>query len=169
LDAVTAQPVLCCSDIGEETVRRIAGCYGISVTWLAAGFPVTGSFWGEPEAGIVGRKIYLRSDTPVHSLLHELCHIVCMTPERRESLDGNAGSDDLEESAVCYLQLVLADHIPGIGKQRLMRDMDAWGYSFRHGTTRRWFEEDADDARTWLLREGLLLEAGKPVFKLRGQ
>jgi hypothetical protein len=92
-----------------------------------------------------------------------------MTPERRESLDGNAGSDDLEESAVCYLQLVLADHIPGIGKQRLMRDMDAWGYSFRHGTTRRWFEEDADDARTWLLREGLLLEAGKPVFKLRGQ
>jgi hypothetical protein len=91
-----------------------------------------------------------------------------MTPERRESLDGNAGGDDLEESAVCYLQVILADYLPGVGRQRLMQDMDVWGYSFRLGTTKRWFEEDADDARAWLQEEGVLVAAGEPVFSLRG-
>ncbi len=28
--------------------------------------------------------------------------------------------------------------------------MDAWGYSFRLGSTRAWFEGDAQDARAWL-------------------
>lgn len=157
-----------CSDVGKDAVRRIAGRYGISVEWIARDQAVTGSFWGEPEAGIVGRRIYVRTDTPVHSLLHELCHIICVTTKRRESLEGDAGSDDLEESAVCYLQLVLADLVPGVGRQRLMQDMDSWGYSFRLGSTERWFEEDADDARAWLVREGLLLEHGEPVFQLRG-
>lgn len=160
--------VLCCSDVGEAAVRRIAGRYGVAVEWLAAGSVVNGSFWGEPEAGIVGQCIFVRPDTPIHSFLHELCHIVCVTPERRKRLDGNAGSDDVEESAVCYLQVVLADHVPGVGRDRLMQDMDAWGYSFRLGTTRRWLEEDASDARAWLVGEGLLLEDGEPVFKLRG-
>lgn len=147
---------------------RIAGRYGVAVAWLAANSVVNGSFWGEPEAGIVGQQIFVRPDTPVHSLLHELCHIVCVTPERRQRLDGNAGSDDLEESAVCYLQVVLADCIPCVGRDRLMQDMDAWGYSFRLGTTKRWFEEDASDARAWLVGEGLLLKDGTPVFRLRG-
>ncbi len=149
-------------------MRSIAGSYGVTVEWLAVGATVSGSFWGEPEAGIIGRRIYVRPDTPVHSFLHELCHIVCVTPERREQLDGDAGSDDLEESAVCYLQLVLADHLPGVGRQRLMQDMDAWGYSFRLGATERWFEDDAEDARAWLVGEGLLQTDGEPVFKLRG-
>lgn len=149
-------------------MRSIAGGYGVSVEWLAVGATVSGSFWGEPEAGIIGRRIYVRPDTPVHSFLHELCHIVCVTPERREQLDGDAGSDDLEESAVCYLQLVLADHLPGVGRQRLMQDMDAWGYSFRLGATERWFEDDAEDACAWLVGEGLLRADGEPVFKLRG-
>jgi hypothetical protein len=34
--------------------------------------------------------------------------------------------------------------------------MDAWGYSFRFGSARAWFERDADDARGWLARRGLL-------------
>ncbi len=165
---MTAEAILCCADIGEHEVRRIAGRYGISVEWIAGGLPVTGSFWGEPEAGIVGRRIFVRGDTPVHSLLHELCHIVCVSPDRRARLNGNARSDDVEESAVCYLQIVLADHLPGVGRQRLMQDMDKWGYSFRLGSTSRWFEEDADDARAWLLAEKLLDKVGNPVFKLRG-
>ena len=160
--------VITCSDIGAHSVRRLLGHYGVVVKWKAVGSPITGSFWGEPEAGIVGRQVFVRADTPVHSLLHELCHIICMTPDRRGSLDGNAGGDDLEESAVCYLQLVLVDYLPGVGRQSMMQDMDAWGYSFRHGTTERWFEEDAGDAREWLMKEGLLLPTGEPVFKLRG-
>ena len=31
-----------------------------------------------------------------------------------------------------------------------MTDMDRWGYSFRLGSTRAWFEEDAEDALEWL-------------------
>jgi hypothetical protein len=37
-----------------------------------------------------------------------------------------------------------------------MADMDAWGYSFRLGSTRAWFEGDAEDAREWLEQRGLL-------------
>ncbi len=160
--------MLRCTDLGEDKVRCFAGRYGISVVWVAAGLPVTGSFWGEPEAGVVGRQLFLRADTPVHSLLHELCHVVCASPERRAKLNGNAMSDDVEESAVCYLQIVLAEQLPGVGRQRIMRDMDEWGYSFRLGNAKRWFEEDADDARNWLLAEELLDKVGNPVFKLRG-
>ena len=59
--------------------------------WVAAGASITGSFWGEPEAGIVGQQVFARPDTPVHSLLHEVCHIICVTPERRAVLEVNAG------------------------------------------------------------------------------
>jgi hypothetical protein len=33
--------------------------------------------------------------------------------------------------------------------------MDAWGYSFRLGSTRAWFEHDADEARVFLQARGL--------------
>ena len=59
-----------------------------------------------------GNTLYVRADTPVHSLLHELSHYVCMTPERRAGLDRDAGGDDAEECAVCYLQILLADELP---------------------------------------------------------
>jgi hypothetical protein len=165
----TKLSVLCCCDVGADAIRQFLGRYGISLEWLAAGSPITGSFWGAPEAGIVAQQVFVRSDTPVHSLLHEVCHIICISPDRRDVLDGNAGSDDLEESAVCYLQVVLADLLPGVGRERLMQDMDTWGYSFRRGSTARWFHEDADDAREWLIREGVLSAAGEAVFRPRAQ
>jgi hypothetical protein len=90
-----------------------------------------------------------------------------MTKGRRDALHGNAGSDDLEEAAVCYLQVVLADYLPGAGRRRLMQDMDDWGYSFRVGSTRCWFDGDASDAEDWLVAEKLLTPAGAPVFRLR--
>ena len=43
-----------------------------------------------------------------------------------------------------------------MGRARLMADMDAWGYTYRLGSTRAWFEQDADDARQWLVERGLL-------------
>ncbi len=94
-----------------------------------------------------GDTLFARLDTPVHSVLHEASHYVCMTPERRAGLDRDAGGDDPEESAVCYLQILLADALDEVGSERLMQDMDAWGYSFRLGSTRAWFEGDAEDAR----------------------
>ena len=53
---------------------------------------------------------------------------------------------------MCYLQVLLAGELADVGRERLMGDMDAWGYSFRLGSTRAWFEGDAADARHWLLR-----------------
>lgn len=90
-----------------------------------------------------------------------------MTPERRTKLEGNAGGDDLEECAVCYLQIVLADELPAVGSRRLMQDMDDWGYSFRLGSTKRWFEEDAEDAHAWLRAHDILRADRRPTFRLR--
>ena len=73
------------------------------------------------------------------------------TPARRRLLDTNAGSDEAEENAVCYLQILLADEIDSLGRERMFSDMDSWGYSFRLGSSRAWFEEDAEDALGWLI------------------
>jgi hypothetical protein len=155
------------SDLPDEFVVKLIQKYGLSIERVRNGRSINGSFWGEPEAGIVGDRVYVRGDTPIHSLLHEISHIVCMTPQRRAVLKGDAGGDDLEECAVCYLQIMLADELPGAGKERLMQDMDDWGYSFRLGNTKRWFEEDAEDAETWLKKHGILQADTRPTFCLR--
>ena len=90
-----------------------------------------------------------------------------MTGTRRASLVRDAGGDDLEESGVCYLQVVLSDCLPGCGRERLMQDMDTWGYSFRLGSTADWIRHDAEDARNFLINHGLLTSGGLPTFRLR--
>ncbi len=147
-------------------VRQLAG-YGLEVRVVAAGEPIPASYWGDSEAGLRGHVLFARLDTPLHSVLHEAAHYICMSPERRAGLDRDAGGDDAEESAVCYLQLLLADRLPGIGRERLFADMDAWGYSFRLGSTRAWFERDADDARRWLERHGIIDSQAVPSGALR--
>lgn len=159
--------VLTCGEIGRTVLEELLRRYGLELRWIADGGEIPGSYWGAPEAGILRREVFVRSDTPVHSLLHESCHTICMDEGRRAQLVKDAGGEDAEENAVCYLQIVLADEIPGVGAARLMDDMDRWGYSFRLGSTRAWFEGDAEDAREWLVREGLLGEEGHPVFRLR--
>lgn len=142
--------------------------YGIRLVIVAGGESIPGSYWGESEAGLVGERLFVRADTPVHSILHEASHYICMTPARRAQLDRDAGGDDDEESAVCYLQVLLAEALPGVGSARLMQDMDAWGYSFRLGRTRAWFETDATDAQHWLQRHGLTVAAGTLTGNCRG-
>lgn len=162
-------PVLTVGDIGARAVQDLLDRYGLELAVSIPGTAIPGSYWGESEAGVIGTAVHVRADTPVHSLLHEACHVICMDAERRRSLERDAGGDDLEEAAVCYLQVVLADRLPGVGRDRLMRDMDAWGYSFRLGSTRAWFADDAGDAADWLVREGLLSADGTPIFRLRGE
>ncbi len=159
--------VLRVADVRFSKLSELLSRFGLSLQLLDDNAAISGSFWGEPEAGIVGRSVYVRLDTPIHSLLHETCHVICMDEQRRAGLDRDAGGDDIEEAAVCYLQVVLADYLPGVGRDRLMRDMDAWGYSFRLGSSRSWFESDAGDARAWLLDRGLLSAAGTPAYVLR--
>jgi len=159
--------MLLVSDLTFDSVDELLGKYGLSIELIPDEQTIKGSYWGEPEAGIIGDRVFVRGDTPVHSLLHETCHIVCMTPQRRQGLKRDAGGNDLEECAACYLQIVLADELPGVGKERLMQDMDDWGYSFRLGSTRRWFDEDAADAQAWLRTEGLLRADNRPTMQLR--
>lgn len=160
--------VLTVNDVGHEVLAAFLERYGLELIVQAAGEEITGSFWGESEAGVAGLAVYVRGDTPVHSFLHETCHILCMDGERRSRLDRDAGGDDLEESAVCFLQVLLADCIEGVGRARVMADMDSWGYSFRLGSTRDWFEGDAEDARNFLFVHGLIDDAGDPTFVKRG-
>lgn len=154
-------------DVCRERIVTLLARFGLDLVVVDDDADIPGSFWGGSEAGIAGSSIYVRRDTPVHSLLHEACHVVCMDPLRRAAVDTDAGGDDLEETAVCYLQILLSDALPELGRERLMQDMDRWGYSFRLGSARRWFYEDADDARRWLLDRGLIRDSGEPTFRAR--
>lgn len=159
--------MLTLGDLPAAEIIDLLRRYGLRLVIIDADAAIPGSYWGEPEAGIIGSTIYARADTPMHSLLHEAGHVICMTGDRRNNLDRDAGGDDLEESAVCYLQVLLANCLPNVGREQLMRDMDAWGYSFRLGNTRQWFEQDAEDARQFLLKHRLILEPDTPAFILR--
>lgn len=159
--------VLYCGELPAETLSNLLQRYGMQVVPVDETSSIPGSFWGESEAGLIGNQLYIRSDTPVHSALHEACHYICMDSQRRQALDTNAGGDYDEENAVCYLQILLSDYIEGMGHQRMYRDMDQWGYSFRLGSSQAWFEQDADDARQWLLEAEIIDPQQKPTWKLR--
>jgi hypothetical protein len=147
--------VLPVSALAAGALDAVLRGYGIDVAWSAQA-DIPGSYWGESEAGLIGNRLILRPDTPVHSALHEACHYICADAARRAALHTDAGGDDLEECAVCYLQVLLAERLPGYSRERMLADMDAWGYSFRLGSARAWFERDADDARAWLAQRALL-------------
>lgn len=142
-------------DAEQASVRALLDTFGLSVESVADGQDIPASYWGDDEAGLIGARVMVRGDTPLHSLLHEACHAICMGAQRRATLHTDAGGDDAEENAVCYLQIVLAGRIPGFGRRRCCADMDAWGYSFRLGSAQRWFEHDAADAQAWLAERGL--------------
>jgi hypothetical protein len=153
-------------DLDPACLQEVLRPYGLEPVVVQDGDAIPGSFWGESEAGLIGDRLYLRPDTPLHSALHEACHYICMDAQRRAGLHTDAGGSYDEENGVCYLQILLAESLPGIGRDGLMRDMDAWGYSFRLGSTRVWFEADAEDARAWLERYGLLHD-GRPTGRVR--
>jgi hypothetical protein len=147
--------VLTLADIGFDGPSALLGRYGLSLVAVADGADIPGSYWGNPEAGLVGHAVYARGDTPVHSVLHEAAHLLVMPAERRASVHTDASDCQHEEDATCALQIILADELPGVGRERLMADMDAWGYTFRLGSTRAWFEGDAEDALAFLAARGL--------------
>jgi len=164
---ILSMAVIDLSQISRLDVARLLDRFGLTLELVAAQEQISGSFWGEREAGLKGDRLYARLDTPLHSVLHETAHYVCMTPERRAGLDADAGGDDPEENAVCFLQILLADHVRLFGRARMMQDMDEWGYSFRLGSALAWFESDALDARDWLLARLLIDAEEQPTWKLR--
>jgi len=137
-------------------VAALLARYGLHLQQLPGAAQIPSSYWGESEAGLRGDTLFARPDTPLHSILHESAHYICMSAARRAQLERDAGGNDAEESAVCYLQVLMAGALPGVGRAAICADMDAWGYSFRLGSTLAWFSQDAGDAHSWLLAAGII-------------
>ncbi len=146
----TTSTVLTLADIGWAAPSALLARFDLELVEVEPGEAIPGSYWGDAEAGIIGSRVYARDDTPVHSLLHEAGHLMVMPPPRRAAIHTDAADTQREEDAVCYLQLLLADALPGFGRERAFADMDAWGYTFRRGSAKAWFEGDAEDAAAHL-------------------
>jgi hypothetical protein len=149
-------PVVRLRDINIDQARHLLGLFSLQLELVPDGCTIPGSYWGECEAGVIAGTVYARRDTPVHSLLHEACHLMVMPLARRALVHTDATDSVQEEDAACYLQLLLAEHLHGFGFERACADMDLWGYSFRLGSARSWFEGDAEDAFAFLQTSGIL-------------
>lgn len=153
--------------VDQAALQKLLTQYGVKLTMVPDAAPIPFSHWGAPEAGIRNKEVFARMDTPLHSVLHEFCHLICMDPDRRSRFHSNAGGTVLEECAVCYLQVLLADQIPGFGRETALKDMDDWGYSFREGSAAAWFDGDGLDAAQWLRQHGLISSDASPTFAMR--
>jgi len=153
--------------IDPAPLRELLARFDLELTPCWATESIPASYWGDEEAGLRSNRLYARDDTPLHSILHEASHFICMDDKRRQDLDTDAGSDEAEENAVCYLQVLLADELACLGRERMFADMDSWGYSFRLGASRNWFEQDAEDALDWLIEQGLVDKGHRPRYRLR--
>ena len=151
-----ADAVLRLADIAFDDAAALLARYGLRLARVADGAAIPGSYWGEPEAGLVGSTVHARGDTPIHSLLHEAAHLIVLPPARRDAVHTDATDSIEEEDAVCVLQMLLGDALPGVGGLRVLADMDAWGYTFRLGSARAYVERDADAAWHWLAGRGLV-------------
>ena len=159
--------VLTCAEINLHDLQALLGKFNLHINIVEDNQEIPGSWFGDSEAGIIKSQLYIRMDTPVHSALHESCHYICMDDQRRQHLDTNAAGDYDEENGVCYMQIILSDYIPGFSQQRIFNDMDEWGYTFRLGSSRAWFEEDAEDAKRWLMQHQLIDKDNNPLWALR--
>jgi hypothetical protein len=123
--------VLRLENIEQEALAELLSRFGLALHQCPTGDPIPGSYWGDDEAGLRANLLYARPDSPLHSILHEAAHYICMDSDRRQNLDTDAG------------------------------------YSFRLGSSRAWFEQDAEDALAWLTGHGLVDHDRRPQYRLR--
>ncbi|MEM1264239.1 MAG: hypothetical protein AAGH76_17705 [Pseudomonadota bacterium] len=133
-------------DVETSVLSQWIEPFGLAIAVGPTNAAIPGSYWGAPEAGIIGTTLHVSRETPIHSLLHETSHVLMCDPALRATLRTDAGGTDPEEEAVCALQLALADALPRYSAADCLADMDAWGYSFRQGTAASWYREDAPSA-----------------------
>ncbi len=172
LSGVNGEPVVLRLGAADTPLARalqaLLGVYGLELRYVDADRDIPGSYWGECETGLLGARLIVRPDTPLHSALHEACHYICADDARRATLDTDAGGEVLEECGVCFLSILLAAQLPGGSHEQMFADMDAWAYSFRLGSARAWFEQDADDARDWLVSQGVIDAGLRPTGRCAG-
>lgn len=154
-------------DVKSDELVQLLSRYKLTLNLIDSKATIPGSFWGDEEAGLIKNQVYARLDTPIHSVLHESCHYICMDHNRRLALNTNAGGTTEEENAVCYLQILLTNQLSFINRRKMMQDMDSWGYSFRLGSAKAWFESDAEDAKQWLLKHQLITQNNEVTYTLR--
>ena len=154
-------------NLDADIIHNLLSRYGLTINCVEVDREIPYSFWGSPEAGRLTDQLFVREDTPIHSVLHESCHYVCMPASQRSMLSHDAKGTVMEENATCYLQILLADHIFNYSQNRLLQDMDDWGYSFRLGSARAWFTQDAKDVEEWLISHEILNEQSEITWKLR--
>ena len=159
--------VLLCSDINLKHLQSLLERYGMKIITVDVNKAIPASFRQPPEAGLINNRLYIRNDTPVHSALHETCHYICMNETRRKNLDTNAGGSYEEEDSVCYLQILLSEYLEEMKRLRMFSDMDEWGYSFRLGSAKAWFEQDAEDAHEWLVNNKIITSDNTPTWSVR--
>ena len=167
MDSAASPDILCLRDIAWADAAALLARHGLDLVPVTDGAPIPGSYWGEREAGIIGHTVYARGDTPVHSLLHEAGHLIVLPPDRRAAVHTDATDSIPEEDAVCVLQGLLGDALPGVGRDRVLADMDAWGYTFRLGSARAYVDGDAEDAWAWLQAHGLISESRELLLTRR--
>lgn len=155
------------NNISIDSLTSLLWKYRLSLEEVGPKQDIPHSYWGAPEAGRCKATMYVRADTPIHSVLHEAAHYICMPPQQRKVTYVDAEGSLLEENASCYLQIILADFIQGMNRHILMHDMDTWGYSFRLGSTARWFFVDSSDAYEWLVAKNILASSSLPSWQLR--
>ena len=159
--------VLLLRDIAFADAAALLARYALQLQPVADDAPIPGSYWGDAEAGLIGSTVHARADTPVHSLLHEAGHLIVLPPDRRAAVHTDATDSIPEEDAVCVLQGLLGDALPGVGRDRVLADMDAWGYTFRLGSARAYVDGDAEDAWAWLQAHGLISESRELLLTRR--
>ena len=152
----TTKQMLTLADIGFDAPRSLLARYRLELVQVEENAPIPGSFWGECEAGVIGSHVYARNDTPVHSLLHEACHLIVLPEEKRAEVHTDATDSIAEEDAVCILQAILGDELPDVGRERIWSDMDEWGYTFRLGSAKAYFENDAGSAFQFLIDKKII-------------
>ena len=147
--------VLRLRQIEFAAVATLLSKFGLQLLLVEENAPIPGSYWGDDEAGIIGTSVYARASTPVHSILHEAGHLIVLPPDERAAVHTDATDSIEEENGVCVLQALMADALPGVGRSRILADMDTWGYTFRLGSAQAYIEQDAADAWAWLVSRGL--------------
>ncbi len=77
---IDSADVLRVRELPFDAAMVLLARYGLSLHKVDDGAPIPGSYWGEPEAGIIAGNVYARGDTPVHSMRHEACHLIVLPP-----------------------------------------------------------------------------------------
>jgi len=60
------------ADVPLEALESLLARYNLNLKLQPVNEAITGSFWGDSEAGVRGHSVFVRSDTPVHSTSRNL-------------------------------------------------------------------------------------------------